>query len=391
MTQNDLTFYEFFAGGGMARAGLGKAWTCTFANDFSPSKAAAYRANWGDEDLTLGDIAKVSTGQLPGRASLAWASFPCQDLSLAGAYAGLGEHGADVVTRSGTFWHFWTLIKGLKREGRAPGTIVLENVYGALTSRGGADFAAIGNALADGGYCFGAVVIDAALFVPQSRPRVFFVATLMDRPLPSDLTTAAPTEWHPAALKRAQAQLHGRAREQWVWWNLPQSPARTTRFGDLVEDSPADVAWHSEAQTARLLSMMSEGNRQKVKAAAQTGQRVVGTIYRRTRPDDDGVKQQRAEVRFDGVAGCLRTPGGGSSRQTIMVVKGERVRSRLLSAREAARLMGLPDTYIMPNRYNEAYHLAGDGVCVDVVRFLAKSLLEPLNAAPAESMALAAE
>lgn len=391
MTQNDLTFYEFFAGGGMARAGLGKAWTCTFANDFSPSKAAAYRANWGDEDLTLGDIAKVSTGQLPGRASLAWASFPCQDLSLAGAYAGLGEHGADVVTRSGTFWHFWTLIKGLKREGRAPGTIVLENVYGALTSRGGADFAAIGNALADGGYCFGAVVIDAALFVPQSRPRVFFVATLMDRPLPSDLTTAAPTEWHPAALKRAQAQLHGRAREQWVWWNLPQSPARTTRFGDLVEDSPADVAWHSEAQTARLLSMMSEGNRQKVKAAAQTGQRVVGTIYRRTRPDDDGVKQQRAEVRFDGVAGCLRTPGGGSSRQTIMVVKGERVRSRLLSAREAARLMGLPDTYIMPNRYNEAYHLAGDGVCVDVVRFLAKSLLEPLNAAPAESMTIAAE
>lgn len=391
MTQNALTFYEFFAGGGMARAGLGEAWTCTFANDFSPSKAAAYCANWGDEDFTLGDIAEVSTGQLPGRASLAWASFPCQDLSLAGAYAGLGEHGANVVTRSGTFWHFWTLMRGLKREGRAPRTIVLENVYGALTSRGGADFAAIGNALADGGYCFGAVVIDAALFVPQSRPRVFFVATLIDGPLPSGLTTAAPTEWHPAALRRAQEQLHGRAREQWVWWNLPQSPARATRFGDLVEDSPADVAWHSEAQTARLLSMMSAGNRQKVKAAARAGQKAVGTIYRRTRPDEDGVKQQRAEVRFDGLAGCLRTPGGGSSRQTIMVVEGERVRSRLLSAREAARLMGLPDTYIMPKRYNEAYHLAGDGVCVDVVRFLAKSLLEPLSAGSAESMTIAAE
>jgi len=179
-------------------------------------------------------------------------------LSLAGAYAGLGKHGADVVTRSGTFWHFWALIKGLKREGRAPRTIVLESVYGALTSRGGADFAAIGNALADGGYCFGAMVIDAALFVPQSRPRVFFVATLMDRPVPAYLTTEVPTEWHPAALTRAQAQLHGRAREQWVWWNLPQSPARTTQFGDLVEDSPADVAWHSGAQTARLLSMRGQ-------------------------------------------------------------------------------------------------------------------------------------
>ena len=137
--------------------------------------------------------------------------------------------------------------------------------------------------------------------------------------------------------------------------------------------------------------MMSEGNRQKVQAASQAAQRVVGTIYRRTRPDDDGVKRQRAEVRFDGVAGCLRTPGGGSSRQTIMVVEGKRVRSRLLSAREAARLMGLPDTYIMPSRYNEAYHLAGDGVCVDVVRFLAKWLLEPLSTGSAKNMTIAAE
>lgn len=90
---------------------------------------------------------------------------------------------------------------------------------------------------------------------------------------------------------------------------------------------------------------------------------------------------QRAEIRFDDVAGCLRTPSGGSSRQTIMVVDGKRVRSRLLSPREAARLMGLPDTYQLPKNYNEAYHLAGDGVAVPVVRFLAEHLLEPLLAA----------
>ena len=296
-----------------------------------------------------------------------------------------------MVTRSGTFWHFWALIKRLKREGRAPRTIVLGNVYGALTSRGGADFAAIGNALAEAGYCFGAVVIDAALFVPQSRPRVFFSATLTDRPIAAFLTTAAPSEWHPAALTRAQARLDGRAREQWVWWNLPQVPERKAEFGDLVEEAPADVTWHSEAETTRLLSMMSEGNRQKVDAASQGSRRAVGTIYRRTRPDEDRGKRQRAEVRFDGVAGCLRTPGGGSSRQTIVVVEGKNERSRLLSAREAARLMGLPDSYKMPKRYNEAYHLAGDGVCVDVVRFLAKSLLEPLNDRSADSMTIAAE
>ncbi len=123
-------------------------------------------------------------------------------------------------------------------------------------------------------------------------------------------------------------------------------------------------------------------NLAKVEAAKNAGRRMVGTIYRRTRADGpNGEKMQRAEVRFDDVAGCLRTPSGGSSRQTIMVVDGKRVRSRLLSPREAARLMGLPDTYQLPKNYNEAYHLAGDGVAVPVVRFLTEHLLEPLLAA----------
>lgn len=92
-------------------------------------------------------------------------------------------------------------------------------------------------------------------------------------------------------------------------------------------------------------------------------------------------KVQRAEVRFDDVAGCLRTPAGGSSRQVILVVEGNRVRSRLISARETARLMGLADDYVLPARYNEAYHLTGDGVAVPVVRHLAHHIFEPLLAA----------
>lgn len=100
---------------------------------------------------------------------------------------------------------------------------------------------------------------------------------------------------------------------------------------------------------------------------------MVGGVYRRTR---DG--QQRAEVRFDDVAGCLRTPVGGSSRQTVFVITRGKVRSRLLSPREAARLMGLDDDYILPRNYNQAYHLAGDGVAVPVVRHIASELLEPI-------------
>ncbi len=104
---SSFTFYEFFAGGGMARAGLGAGWACVFANDFDPMKTATYVANWGDGHIICEDVAKISTSSLPGKVDLAWASFPCQDLSLAGDYAGLGRSASPTMTRSGTFWPFW--------------------------------------------------------------------------------------------------------------------------------------------------------------------------------------------------------------------------------------------------------------------------------------------
>jgi DNA (cytosine-5)-methyltransferase 1 len=369
----------------MARAGLGSGWSCQFANDFDAKKAASYRANWGGDHLKVCDVASLSTTELPGHADLAWASFPCQDLSLAGAGAGLqGE-------RSGTFWPFWKLISGLKAERRAPRVVVLENVCGALTSNEGKDFASIGAALAAAGYRFGALVVDAVHFLPQSRPRLFIVAVSDAVHLPQHVQAAELSQdWHTASLAQAQKALPKAARDNWIWWRLPKPPARTLRFSDVIEGSPQGVKWHQPEETEKLLNMMSDLNRAKVYEAQRKGCHVVGTIYKRTRPNAQGVKVQRAEVRFDDIAGCLRTPAGGSSRQTIMVVQGDTIRSRLLSPREAARLMGLPDAYQLPEKYNDAYHLAGDGVAVPAVRFLARAILEPLLSAPLRSQKKAA-
>ncbi len=359
----------------MARAGLGKGWMCLFANDIDAKKGSSYAANWGSEELRIDDVGNLATADLPGLADLAWASFPCQDLSLAGDYAGLkGE-------RSGTFWLFWRLMKALVEERRAPSVVVLENVCGALTSHGGKDFAAIGSALVDGGYDFGAVVIDAKWFVPQSRPRLFVVAIRKTLTAPGDITqTEFDPAWHPANLVGAYERLPERLKPSWIWWRLPAPPARTSTFADIVENEPAGVEWHDAAETRRLLAMMSRLNRKKVERAKAMKTRMVGGVYKRTRLDEDGNRAQRAEIRFDDIAGCLRTPVGGSSRQSIMVVEREKVRTRLLAPREAARLMGLPDSYRLPEKYNEAYHLVGDGVVVPVVRFLAAHLLEPLLA-----------
>lgn len=371
------SFYEFFAGGGMARAGLGLGWQCLFANDIDHKKAASYAANWGDDCLRVCDVAALTAADLPGTADLAWASFPCQDLSLAGLGVGLNGE------RSGTFWPFWRLMQALGEEDRAPRMVVLENVCGALSSHGGKDFAAIGSALSGGGYRFGAVVIDAVHFLPQSRPRLFIIGVRQSSPIPRAIISSGPeSEWHPSALIKAYGSLSTDAKSAWVWWHLPAPPTRTLIFADLVEDEPHGVAWHTAAETRKLLDMMNPRNLAKIEAAKSAACRQIGALYKRTRADGpNGEKVQRAEVRFDDVAGCLRTPAGGSSRQIIMVVDGERVRSRLLSPREAARLMGLPDTYILPKNYNDAYHLVGDGVAVPVVRFLAEHILEPLLAA----------
>ncbi len=69
-------FYEFFAGGGMARKGLGRHWTCLFANDFDFKKGLTYQANFGAGELKVADIRAITPGDLPGVADLMWGSLP---------------------------------------------------------------------------------------------------------------------------------------------------------------------------------------------------------------------------------------------------------------------------------------------------------------------------
>jgi DNA (cytosine-5)-methyltransferase 1 len=358
----------------MARLGLGSRWKCIFANEWCEKKAAAYRAYFGPSpELVVNDVAKVSKADLPGRPDLVWASFPCQDLSLAGSGAGLDGQ------RSGTFTPFWKLMEGLAKDGREPRVIVLENVVGTLTSHGGADFSTIVSAFATLRYRVGAFVIDAARFLPHSRPRLFVVGTRGDTQIPLGLEATAPSQhWCPDSLVKAQQRMSETVRACWTWWCLPIPREFISPLASLIEDRPGGVELHSQAETQKILSLMSPLHRKKVECARQVGGRQIGTIYKRTRPNKAGIMAQRAEVRFDGISGCLRTPVGGSSRQTVMIVERGRVLTRLLSPREAARLMGVPDDYPLPAKYNDAYHVFGDGVAVPVVRWIEKHLLYPL-------------
>jgi DNA (cytosine-5)-methyltransferase 1 len=375
MNARKLKYYEFFAGGGMARLGLGDRWECLFANDFSQRKAQSYRENFhpAPGEFDEGDVFDIALARLPRGADLAWASFPCQDLSLAGA--GQGLNGA----RSGSFWGFWRLMQALADAGQPTPVIVLENVVGTISANQGKDFQVLLGELVRYGYCVGPLVLDAQHFIPQSRPRLFIVAVhKASVTIPSVLVQSYPDPlWHPKAMVRACQEMPAEIQHNWVWWNLPAPPPRTARLIDLLENEPTGVKWHTPQETNRLLELMTPLHRAKVQAAQATGQRVVGTIYRRIRTHD-GVKAQRAEIRIDNVSGCLRTGSGGSSKQFLMIIEGKSIRSRLLSPREAARLMGVSDAYRLPENYSDAYHLMGDGLAVPVVAWLSEHILIPL-------------
>ena len=255
----------------MARAGLGKSWRCLFANDFDAMKVAAYVRNYGDADIKLEDVAKLTLDDLPARPSdLAWASFPCQDLSLAGDYAGLGRERDAAQTRSGSFWPFWKLMRGLAEAGRSPRAIVLENVYGCLTSHAGRDFAAIGSALSNSEYRFGAIVINASHFVPQSRPRVFFIAIDRNELIRPDLVSNRPDpEWHPHSLVDAFEGLSPSAKKRWIWWTAPAPPAR---------NDPFCRSHRGRAERSRLAFTRGDGLSSQSHVARQSGEGCFGQV-----------------------------------------------------------------------------------------------------------------
>ena len=361
------TYLEFFAGGGLARIGLGAEWRCLFANDVDAGKCAAYRANFAADEIVEGDIAGLRLRDLPKeRADLAWASFPCQDLSLAGGRNGLAGE------RSGLFFEFMRHMDSLKRDGRAPRTLAIENVVGLLTSKGGADFARVAEAIAGLGYGVSALVLNASSFTPQSRPRLFVFGFSTDAAPPFGMSPSESDPACPPALRRVVEALPHAVARAWRWLAPRPSGRANLRLADILEPAPD---WSRELGDKALASM-SARQRAAIDEIARAGSRAIGAAFFRIRIER-GVKVQRLEARFDGLAGCLRTPAGGSSRQLLLLVEKNVVLARRLSPREAARLMGVPDDYILPGGTTAALKLMGDGVAPPVVRWIAGEIIEP--------------
>ena len=280
-----MTFYEFFAGAGMVRLGLGPDWTCLLANDNDVEKATSYARNFTVHALKIDDVACLTAADLPGRADLGWGSFPCQELSLAGGRAGLeGE-------RSATFWDFWGLMMALRAEGRAPRLVVIENVCGLITGHGGKDFVALCDAFTEGGYRVGAMVIDAALFVPQSRPRVFIIGVDATLPIPASIVMDQPAPpFHDDAVVKALR----RQKAAPIWFKLPIPPPHGLTLRDIIDDQAQE--WDTSAKIAEIVGKMEKPHLDRLEEDKRAGGLVVRSLNYRTR---NGIPQWEVSRRPD--------------------------------------------------------------------------------------------
>ena len=361
------TFAEFFAGIGLMRLGLeNQGWTIAFANDIDAAKHEMYAANFegADNHFVIGDIHGLSVECVPD-VTLATASFPCNDLSLAGGRKGL--HGK----QSSAFWGFVRIIREM--EVRRPPLILLENVTGFLTSHRGEDFKQALLALNDLGYTVDAFILDAQNFVPQSRERLFVVAVL-EKCVPPREVDQTPSFYESAIRPKALAQFilyHPEIR-----WNIRtlSGPGITSTtiesiIVDLAEDAPE---WWSPSRAEYLVNQMSPRHKEIAARMVSGKTWSYGTVFRRMRKG-----RSMAELRTDGIAGCLRTPRGGSGRQILFKAGKGKYFVRLLTPRETARLMGADEYQILVS-VNQALFGFGDAVCVPVIEWIARNYLNPL-------------
>jgi DNA (cytosine-5)-methyltransferase 1 len=358
------TFAEFFAGIGLMRLGLEReGWSVAFANDISADKYEMYETHFKDRQhlYLVKDVHQLEPDDVP-TVTLATASFPCNDLSLAGMRQGLGGK------QSSAYWGFVKLLDKLGE--RRPQLVLLENVAGFLTSHGGRDFQAALLALNRLGYAVDPIIIDAGRFVPQSRVRLFVIGRVDDRCHvweSHDASRFYESDVRPKALADF---IFDHPEIVWSIKSLPDLPVRSATLSDILEDIPNDSpVWWSRDRVDYLINQMSEKHKRTLNAMMEREGWSYGTVFRRIRNG-----RSMAELRNDGVAGCLRTPRGGSGRQILVQASRGNVAVRLLTPSECAALMGASG-FRIDAPLNKALFGFGDAVCVPVVAWIAKHYL----------------
>lgn len=374
------TYLEFFAGVGLVREGLSiDGWVCRWANDFSKDKQDTYIQNYGDDHFVLADIWDVvkNSDNLP-EAFMYTASFPCTDLSVAGNRAGLA--GAE----SGTVNALFEILYEKERVDSKPKIVMLENVKGFLTSHDGEDCRNTVSLFTQLGYYVDILEVDASYFTPQSRQRVFMIAveeSIANQVMKMRNDDDVLDPWWDilygnSVLRSSKVTniIKNNPELNWGLFNIEFNRKLNNNLNTIIDLSVKENSplWWNDERREHLLAQMSQEHKSTLDKMISKDCFSYGTVFRRMRK---GIST--AEMRTDGIAGCLRTPRGGSSKQILIQAGFGGWKVRLLNPREYARLQGVRDSFILPDNMNKSFFAMGDAVCVPVIEFLSNQILTP--------------
>lgn len=326
----EFRFIDLFAGIGGIRMGFeAHGGRCVFTSEWNPWAQKTYLANFPESAHAIaGDITKVDVADIPDHDVLL-AGFPCQPFSIAGVSRknALGRAHGFADETQGTLFFDVARILGAKR----PAAFLLENVKNLVSHDKGNTFRVIRKVLEeDLGYQIYYKVIDGAHFVPQHRERILIVG--FREKMDFDWAELHLPEHRPVL----SSILH------------PENGAEQPE-GHYTVGSAAEVD-QRYTLTPKLWAYLKAYAAKHRAAGNGFGYGLV-----------DGTKVARTL--------SARYYKDGSE---ILVSRGARRRPRRLTPRECARLMGFPDSFVIPVSDTQAYKQFGNSVVVPVMREMAR-------------------
>ena len=328
---NSIRFIDLFAGIGGTRLAFESAGAeCVFTSEWDKFAQETYRSNFGDEHQFFGDIRQIDVRNIP-KHEILLAGFPCQPFSLAGVSKknSLGKaHGFSCPIQGNLFFDVSRIIQAKK-----PSVVVLENVKNLLSHDKGRTFEIIRTTLEkDLGYQMSYRVFDARTFVPQHRERVIIVATK----------------------KRAKFD-----------FDDVRIPIKSPKLEKILHSDGTDRTWESrflDERSGKVLSKytLSDNLWSYLQKYAEKHRLAGNGFGFGLFGPNDVARTLSARYHKDG---------------SEILIKQNRKNPRRLTPREAARIMGFPDSFQITVSDTQAYRQFGNSVVVPLLSEISKSVV----------------
>jgi DNA (cytosine-5)-methyltransferase 1 len=324
-------FIDLFAGIGGTRLALESTGAdCVFTSEWDRFAVQTYKTNFGENHPIVGDIREIDESDVPNHQILV-GGFPCQPFSLAGVSKknSLGKaHGFSCPIQGNLFFDVARIIKH-----KRPQLVILENVKNLLSHDNGRTFQIIRQTLEDDlGYSLSYKVFDAQNLVPQHRERVIMVAKKNGKPF--DFNSIQIRNTNTTLSKILHPQDGSERSSIYIEGELGKVLSKYTL---------SDKLWN-------YLQDYAEKHRKKGNGF---GFGLFGP--------DDVARTLSARYHKDG---------------SEILIKQPRKNPRRLTPREAARLMGFPDSFDIPVSDTQAYRQFGNSVVVPLITRIASEAVK---------------